>query len=195
MICWKYCFMKCKSTKCAMKLCIYAIKYGVYAMPDIAVKRLADYGGPQWTLIERRNRRRICMFMYGLIWEKIFISFLLLISVWRRFPRPSPAMEGSGERYAFRCRRGKTVPAMRTGHFWKLLWRTAGRVCKRKPPDAFARWLDWQDGRGRCVDSNLSADRELSKNRSMAGDLWGAVYDGRHYAVDQEEMLRGLVFA
>ena len=77
-ICWKYCFMKCKSTKCAMKLCIYAIKYGVYAMLDIVVRRLADHGGPQWTLIERRNRRRICMFMYGLVREIFLFLFCCL---------------------------------------------------------------------------------------------------------------------
>lgn len=73
MICWKYCFMKCKNTKCVMKICIYAIKHCVYAMSDIAVKYLTDHGGPQWILIVRRNRWWICMFMYELVWEKFFI--------------------------------------------------------------------------------------------------------------------------
>ena len=35
----------------------------------------------------------------------------------------------------------------------------------------------------------------LLRTDPWAGNPWGAVYDGRHYAVDQEEMLRGLVFA
>lgn len=39
------------------------------------------------------------------------------LRAWRRFPRPSPAMEGRGARYAFRCQRGKTVPVLRTGCF------------------------------------------------------------------------------
>ena len=46
--------------------------------------------------------------------------------------------------------------------------------------------LDWQDGRGRGADAGLLAEREPSKNRSMAGNPWGAVYHGRDYAVDQE---------
>lgn len=49
--------------------------------------------------------------------------------------------------------------------------------------------LDWQDGRGRGVRAGLLADCKPSKNRSMAGNPWGAVYNGRHYAVDQEVAL------
>ena len=73
MICWNDCFMKCKNTKCVMKICIYAIKHCVYAMSDIAVSRLTDHGGPQWILILRRKQWWICMFMYRLIWEKFFV--------------------------------------------------------------------------------------------------------------------------
>ena len=46
--------------------------------------------------------------------------------------------------------------------------------------------LDWQDGRGRGVGAGLLADCKPSKNRSLAGNPWGAVYHGRDYAVDQE---------
>ena len=34
--------------------------------------------------------------------------------------------------------------------------------------------------------AGLLADCKPSKNRSMAGNPWEAVYDGRHYAVDQD---------
>uniref|UniRef100_UPI004026DBA7 hypothetical protein n=1 Tax=Dialister sp. TaxID=1955814 RepID=UPI004026DBA7 len=49
--------------------------------------------------------------------------------------------------------------------------------------------LDWQDGRGRGVGAGLLADCKPSKNRSLAGNPWGAVYHGRDYAVDQEVAL------
>lgn len=34
--------------------------------------------------------------------------------------------------------------------------------------------------------AGLLADCKPSKNRSLAGNPWGAVYHGRDYAVDQE---------
>lgn len=148
--------------------------------------------GPWRTSVNTDSKKKsvaACMRMGRLLWGNSFIFFFLLISVWHRPSRPSrpsPAMEGRGERYAFQCQRGKTVPALRIRRFWKLRWRTAGRVCKRKPPDTFAGWLGWQDGREQGADANSFADREPSKNRSMAGNPWGAVYHGRHYAVDQE---------
>lgn len=47
---------------------------------------------------------------------------------------------------------------------------------------------DWAGKMG-DAGAGLLADCKPSKNRSMAGNPWGAVYNGRHYAVDQEVAL------